>query len=279
MKNKPIRPTIKAAIAGRPNVGKSTLINAAIGENRLITGDMAGITRDSISVPFEFNGKKIQITDTAGQRRSSKIDDNLENVSVLDAWRYIKQAHVVIVVIDVNIPFEKQDLNIARKVIDEGKIVIFALNKVDVIENTKGLLENMTMRLEKEFAQVPKVPCIPISAINKKNIGTLFVHAINLFEKWNTRIPTSKLNMFLERAIENYHPPLVKGMPIRLKFMTQTNTRPPSFAIMANRGEELPDSYKRYLLNRMREAFDLYSIPLRLFIRTRNNPYQKKKKR
>lgn len=270
---------IRIAIAGRPNVGKSTLINAAIGENRLITGDMAGITRDSISVPFEFNGKKIQITDTAGQRRSSKIDDNLENVSVLDAWRYIKQAHVVIVVIDVNIPFEKQDLNIARKVIDEGKIVIFALNKVDVIENTKGLLENMTMRLEKEFAQVPKVPCIPISAINKKNIGTLFVHAINLFEKWNTRIPTSKLNMFLERAIENYHPPLVKGMPIRLKFMTQTNTRPPSFAIMANRGEELPDSYKRYLLNRMREAFDLYSIPLRLFIRTRNNPYQKKKKR
>lgn len=274
-----INDCIRIAIAGRPNVGKSTLINAAIGENRLITGDMAGITRDSISVPFEFNGKKIQITDTAGQRRSSKIDDNLENVSVLDAWRYIKQAHVVIVVIDVNIPFEKQDLNIARKVIDEGKIVIFALNKVDVIENTKGLLENMTMRLEKEFAQVPKVPCIPISAINKKNIGTLFVHAINLFEKWNTRIPTSKLNMFLERAIENYHPPLVKGMPIRLKFMTQTNTRPPSFAIMANRGEELPDSYKRYLLNRMREAFDLYSIPLRLFIRTRNNPYQKKKKR
>lgn len=270
--------SLKIAIAGRPNVGKSTLINAAIGENRLITGDIAGTTRDSISIKFEFNGQKITIIDTAGQRRTSKIDEHLENVSVLDAWRYIKQAHVVIIVIDVNAPFEKQDLNIARKVIEEGKIVIFAVNKVDSISNPKAALDEIKLRLEKEFAQVPRVPCFPISALNKKNIGTLFVHSIKLYEKWNTRISTGKLNTFLERALDNYSPPLVNGMPIRLKFMTQSNTKPPSFAIMASRGDDLPDSYKRYLLNRLRETFDLYSIPLRLFIRTRKNPYDKKKK-
>lgn len=269
--------TLKIAIAGRPNVGKSTLINAAIGANRLLTGNAAGTTRDSIPVNFEFNGRKITIIDTAGQRKTAKVDQDLEAFSVSDAWRYINQAHVVIIVLDVNIPLEKQDLNIARKAADEGKIIIFALNKTDSISNSKSTVDEVRRRLEKEFAQIPQVSCVPISAIEKRNIGTLFVHACNLFEKWNTRISTGKLNRFLEMAIDNYHPPLVNGMPIRLKFMSQTNTKPPSFAIISNRGDHLPDSYKRYLLNRLREVFGLFGIPLRLFIRTRENPYSKRK--
>ena len=269
---------IKIAIVGRPNVGKSTLINAVLGENRLLTGSMAGTTRDAIALSFEFNGQKIQIIDTAGQRQKSKIHEKLENIAVSESWKHIRQANVVIVVLDVNFSLENQDINIARRAIDEGKIVIFAVNKIDTISASQKVMKELALRLSEEFAQVPRALCIPISALDKRNLGTLFVHSIQLYEKWNTRIPTGKLNSFLETAINNYHPPLVNGMPIKLKFMTQTNTRPPSFALISNRADDLPESYKRYLLNRLRDAFDLYSIPLRLFVRTRENPYSKNEK-
>ncbi len=270
---------LKIAIVGRPNVGKSTLINSALGYDRLISCDMAGTTRDSILVPFEFNGRKIELIDTAGQRKRTKIDNDLENTSVLDAWRYIKQSNVVIIVCDVNAPLEKHELNVARKVADEGKIVIFAINKVDTVVDLKERLNELRQRLEKEFAQVPGVVCIPISGLCKKNIGSLFVHSIALYEKWDKRITTGKLNSFLSKAVENYAPPLVNGKQIKLKFMTQTNTKPPSFAIISNRGQELPESYSRYLLNRLRESFDLFGIPLRLFVRTRKNPFVKSNKK
>lgn len=269
---------LKIAIVGRPNVGKSTLINAVIGENRLLTGSTAGTTRDSISLPFEFNGQKIQIIDTAGQRKKSKVNNKLENIAVSEAWKYIRQANVVIVVLDINFPLENQDINIARQAVDEGKIVIFAVNKIDSVSTPQKVIKELGLRLSEEFAQIPRVLCIPISALDKRNLGTLFLHSIQLYEKWNTRIATGKLNTFLEIAINSYHPPLVNGMPIKLKFMTQTNMRPPSFVIISNRADDLPESYKRYLINRLREAFDLFSIPIRLFIRTRKNPYSRSEK-
>ncbi len=269
----------KIAIVGRPNVGKSTLLNALLGQDRVITGDFAGTTRDSIWVDFEYKGRKIKLFDTAGQRRQSKITSKLENVSVLDAWRYIKQVHAVIIVIDANMPFENQDLNIARKVVDEGKIVVFAVNKIDTVSSPDILTKRLQERLKKEFAQVPDIRCIPISAKNKNNTNTLLDVVHKLYTVWSYRIKTSDLNRFLETAINTYYPPLVNGLPIKIKYISQTNTKPPTFTLFANRAEHLPDSYKRYLVNRLRETFKIYGVPVRLNIRSNSNPYDKRKKK
>lgn len=267
----------KIAIVGRPNVGKSTLLNALLGQERVITGDLAGTTRDSIGVDFEYKGRTIELFDTAGQRRKSKITSKLENVSVLDAWRYIKQVHSVIIVIDANMPFENQDLNIARQVVDEGKIVVFAVNKIDTISNPDILMKNLQNRLKKEFAQVPDIRCVPISAKSKKNVNTLLDVVHKLYTIWNHRIKTSDLNRFLEAAINAYYPPLVNGLPIKIKYISQTSTKPPTFTLFANRAEHLPDSYKRYLVNRLREMFKIYGVPVRLNIRCNSNPYDKRR--
>lgn len=265
----------KIAIVGRPNVGKSTLLNAILGTDRVVTADIAGTTRDSISIDFVHNGKKLQLIDTAGQRRKSKINTKLETISVLDAWRYIKQVHSVIIVIDANQPFESQDLNIARKVVEEGKIVVFAINKIDTVTNPDKLIVNLEERLTKEFAQVPKIKCIGISAKKKLNIERLLDVVQKLYTTWTKRVKTNELNKFLEIAINAYHPPLVNGMPIKIKYMTQTSIKPPAFTLFANRAEHLPESYKRYILNRLRETFKMYGIPIRLNIRSNKNPYKK----
>ena len=269
-------PPLKMAIVGRPNVGKSTLINAILGENRLLTGDKAGITRDAISLNWKFNNHPVQLIDTAGQRRKSKVEEKIETVSVLDAWRYIKQANVVIVVMDIKNPLEKQDITIARKAFDEGKIIIFALNKSDTVNNPDEILKDVEFRVEKEFAQLPKVSCLLVSALEKKGLARIFKTALKLYEAWTMRISTGLLNKWFQSAVAQNSPPLVNGLPIKLKYISQTNSKPPTFAVFANRAEHLPSSYERYLLNHLRKSFDLWGIPLRIFVRQRENPYSKR---
>lgn len=264
---------LKVAIVGRPNVGKSTLINAIIGENRLLTGDKAGITRDSITLNWNYRGRKISLIDTAGQRKKSKIQEKIENVSVYDAWRYVKQSHVVVLVMDIRHPLEKQDITIARKAFDEGKIIIFALNKSDIVPNAEEIQKDVERRAKYEFSQLLGVPCLLVSAKEKLGLSRIFNKAFELYDKWNIRIPTSALNKWFQWAVEKNHPPLVNGMPIKLKYISQTNTRPPTFAVFANRSEHLPASYEKYLLNNLRKSFDFDGIPLRIFIRQRKNPY------
>ncbi len=264
---------LKVAIIGRPNVGKSTLINAIIGENRLLTGDRAGITRDSISLNWKYKGKKISLIDTAGQRKRSKIQKKAESMSVSDAWRYVKQSHVVVLVMDIRQPLEKQDVTIARKAFDEGKIIIFALNKSDMVPNAEEIQEDVERRAKYEFSQVLGVPCLLVSAKERLGLVRIFNKAFELYDKWNTRISTGALNKWFHWAIERNHPPLVNGMPIKLKYISQTNTRPPTFAIFANRVEYLPESYKKYLVNNLRKSFNFDGIPLRIFVRQRKNPY------
>lgn len=266
-------PMMKVAIVGRPNVGKSTLINAIIGEERLLTGSEAGITRDAISINWKFNQHKIQLVDTAGQRRQSKVNEKVEAISVLDAKRHIKCANVVVVVMDINNPLEKQDVTIARKVLEEGKIVIFLLNKSDSVVNPDAILKNVERRLEKEFAQIPKVCCLLASAKEKKGLARIFKNALKLYDLWIRRIPTSLLNKWFQSAIAQNPPPLVNGLPIKLKYVSQTNSKPPTFAVFANRVEHLPSSYERYLINNLRKSFDLWGVPIRLFVRQRQNPF------
>lgn len=268
---------LKIAIVGRPNVGKSTMINAIIAEERLLTGAQAGITRDAISVKYNFKNRNFTIIDTAGQRKQSKVDEKVESIAVLDAWRYIKQANIVVVVMDIKNPLEKQDITIARKAFDEGKVIIFALNKSDSVAEPEKILKDVESRVEKEFAQVPKVKCLLVSALEKKGLVRIFNVAMKLVDSWSARIPTAQLNKWFSAAIHKNPPPLVNGMPIKLKYISQTNIKPPTFVVFANRAEHLPASYERYLLNHLRESFDLYGIPLRLFVRQRENPHIKNK--
>lgn len=269
---------IKIAIVGRPNVGKSTMINAILGSNRLLTGEQAGITRDAISVEYTFKSHKFVIIDTAGQRKKSKVDEKIESTAVLDAWRYIKQSNVVVVVMDIQNPLEKQDVTIARKAFDEGKIIIFALNKSDTVENPEKILADVEFRASKEFAQLPGIKCLLVSAKEKKGLARIFNTAMKLVDSWSMRIPTAQLNNWFSRAVSKNPPPLVNGMPIKLKYISQTNIKPPTFVVFANRAEHLPASYERYLLNQLRESFKLSGIPLRIFVRQRENPHVKKRK-
>ena len=264
---------LKVAIVGRPNVGKSTLINAIIGENRLLTGDLAGITRDSISLNWRYRGRNISLIDTAGQRKKSKVQDKIETVSVFDAWRYVKQSHVVVLVMDIRNPLEKQDVTIARKAFDEGKIIIFVLNKSDSVSNAEEIQKDVERRVKYEFSQLAGVPCLLVSAKEKLGLARIFNKAIELYDKWNARIPTSALNKWFQWAVGQNPPPLVNGMPIKLKYISQTNTKPPTFAVFANRSEHLPASYERYLVNNLRKSFDFDGVPLRIFVRQRSNPY------
>lgn len=267
---------MKIAIVGRPNVGKSTLINAIIGnEKRLLTGEMAGVTRDAIIIDWKFKNRNIQIIDTAGQRRRSKVEEKVESLSVADAWRYVKQANIVVVVMDIQNPFENQDLTIARKAHDEGKIIIFALNKSDTSDEPEKIAKEIQRRAQKEFAQLPNVPCLLVSAKNKLGLMRIFNVATELFDIWSQRISTGQLNKWFESVLANNPPPLVNGMPIKLKYISQTSTKPPTFAVFANRAEHLPASYERYLLNNLRDFFHFQSVPLRIFIRQRANPYKK----
>ncbi len=264
---------IKIAIVGRPNVGKSTLLNAIVKEQRVMTGPEAGITRDAIAVDWEYEGRKFKLVDTAGLRKKSKVDNKIEQMSAEDSMRAIRLAQIVILVMDGNIFLEKQDLQIAQHVLEEGRALTLAVNKWDVVKDRSEVLEDIKYKLSTSLAQSRDLQFATISAQNGKNIDKLFYKALETYAVWNKRIPTGGLNRWLA-GVESQNPaPLVGGRHNRLKYITQIKTRPPTFALWVSRPKELPDSYRRYVINKLRRDFDIPGVPIRLLVRASKNPY------
>ncbi len=269
---------IQLAIVGRPNVGKSTLMNALLKDERMLTGPEAGVTRDAISVDWEWKGRKIKLVDTAGLRRHSKIEDSLEKMSAASTKHAAFMAQVVVLVLDADAVLDKQDLTIARQVIDEGRALVIAVNKWD-IANRKETLQKLNDKLQTSLTQVEGVPTVTISALKNENLDKLMSAVFKVYDRWNTRIPTAPLNKWFADMIDNYPPPLGKNKRrIKLRYITQAKTRPPAFYIFSSNPEGLPDAYLRYLMNNLRETFDLGGIPLRVTVRKTGNPYAEKDK-
>jgi GTP-binding protein len=266
---------LQVAIVGRPNAGKSTLVNRMIGEERLLTGPEAGITRDSISIDWEWRGRAIKLFDTAGLRKRARVEDKLEKLSVADALRAVRFAEVVIVLLDATIPFEKQDLSIVDLVEQEGRALAIGLNKWDLVADQPGLLKDLKEKASRLLPQVRGAPVVPLSGLSGQGIDPLMRAVVEVYEVWNRRIPTAKLNQWLSDAIAANPPPAVSGRRIKIRYMTQVKARPPHFAIFGNQLDALPKSYSRYLVNGLREAFELPGVPIRMSLRTGRNPFDK----
>ena len=269
---------LKLAIVGRPNAGKSTLVNTMIGEERMITGPEAGITRDSISLEWKWEGRPVQLVDTAGLRKRAKVEDKLERLSAADTKRALDYAEVVVLLLDATRGLESQDLRIASQVIEEGRALIIAVNKWDIAENASSLFNGIKAALGEGLAQLRDVPLLTVSAKTGKGIDMVLKVAFDLREAWNRRVPTGELNRWFEQAIEANPPPAPKGKRIKLRYITQVKSRPPSFVVFGNRLEELPESYRRYLLNAMRRDLDFGPVPLRLDFRGRANPFDRSRR-
>lgn len=270
---------MRVAIVGRPNAGKSTLANAILGEERLITGPEAGITRDSIAVELNWKGREIRLFDTAGLRRKKNVEAGPEHLSVGDALRAIRFAEVVILLIDAQAPFEKQDLQIADLVAQEGRALVIAVNKWDLVSGKKERLKELQLEIERLVPQVKGVRLVPLSALKASGLAKLMTAVFDTYETWNRRIPTAALTRWLYEAQERHSPPAVSGKRIRLRYMTQPNARPPTFVVFASRAEKLPESYRRYLIQGLREKFDLPAVPIRLNFKRGKNPYASKRGR
>ncbi len=264
---------LKLAIVGRPNAGKSTLVNKMLGEERMITGPEAGITRDSISIEWLWQERPVRLIDTAGLRKRAKVEDKLEKLSVMDTKRAIDFAEVVVLLLDATRGLEVQDLKIASQVIDEGRALVIALNKWDVAENASSLFNGVKAALEEGLSQLKGVPVLTISGFTGKGIDQLLGAAFEVREQWSRRIGTGELNRWFERAVEANPPPAPGGKRIKLRYITQVKTRPPSFVIFGSRVDQLPRSYERYLLNSMRRDLGLGPVPVRLAMRAQKNPY------
>ncbi|MCM8557590.1 ribosome biogenesis GTPase Der [Sphingomicrobium sediminis] len=269
---------LKLAIVGRPNAGKSTLVNKMLGEDRLITGPEAGITRDSIHLDWEWQGKDVVLVDTAGLRKRAKVDDKLEKLSAADTKRSIDRAEVVCLLLDSTRGLEAQDLRIADQVLQEGRALVIASNKWDVAENPSGLFNGVRAALDEGLAQVKGVPLIAVSAKTGKGIDQLMEAAFDLRERWSIRVPTGLLNRWFDDAIDAHAPPAPKGIRIKLRYITQAKTRPPGFVLFGTRVDKLPESYVRYLVNSLRRDLNLGPIPVRLMLRAPKNPYANKKR-
>ncbi len=264
---------LKLAIVGRPNAGKSTLVNKMLGEERMITGPEAGITRDSISIEWLWNERPVRLIDTAGLRKRAKVEDKLEKLSVMDTKRAIDFAEVVVLLLDATRGLEVQDLKIASQVIDEGRALVIALNKWDVAENASSLFNGVKGALEEGLSQLKGVPVLTVSAFTGKGIDQLLGAAFEVREQWSRRIGTGELNRWFERAVDANPPPAPGGKRIKLRYITQVKTRPPSFVVFGSRVDQLPRSYERYLLNSMRRDLGLGPVPVRLAMRAQKNPY------
>jgi GTP-binding protein len=264
---------MRIAVIGRPNAGKSTLVNALIGEQRLLTGPEAGITRDAIAVDWEWRGRALKIFDTAGMRRKARVQEKLEKLSVADGLRAIRFAEVVIVVLDSTIPFEKQDLQLADLVVREGRALVIAFNKWDLIDAPQQLLAELREKTERLLPQVRGVRAVPLSAETGRGLDKLMDAVLETHKVWNTRISTGRLNRWLEGVLAQHPPPAVAGRRLKVKYMTQVKTRPPGFVLSCSRPEEMPQSYVRYLVNGLREAFGMPGIPIRIALTASQNPF------
>lgn len=264
---------LQLAVVGRPNVGKSTLVNALLGDERMLTGPEAGITRDAIAISWSFKGRPIRLIDTAGLRRKSKIEEKLETLSVGDTLRAIRFAQVVVLVLDAQTPLEKQDLQIARLVVEEGRALVIAVNKWDLTTDPAAALADLNNRLEITLPRAKGLPIVALSAKTGKGVNRLLPKVLEIETVWRRRIATARLNRWLEGVLEHHPPPLVKGRRVKIRYMTQVKSRPPTFMLSVSQDEGLPEAYLRYLENGLRETFDLPGVPLRLLARKSSNPY------
>jgi GTP-binding protein len=272
---------LKLAIVGRPNAGKSTLVNKMLGEERMITGPEAGITRDSIAIEWEYKGKDgetrpVRLIDTAGLRRKAKVEDKLERLSAADTQRAIDFAEVVVLLLDATRGLDAQDLRIASQVIDEGRALIIAVSKWDVAENAPSLFQGIRGALDEGLAQVKGLPLITVSGFSGRGIDQLLEAAFEIRDSWSRRIGTGELNRWFERAIEANPPPAPGGRRIKLRYLTQARTRPPTFILFGTRVDQLPESYRRYLVNGIRRDLGFGGVPVRLTLRAPANPFGNK---